>query len=115
MLLIRAGEQMGPYILVRLLGRGAFGSVWLAQEQSLLEREVALKLPLEEDPDLEAIKREAKTWLRVGNHPNLVPVLNAGVYDGQVAIASEYVSGGTLTQWLRRHNGKAPSTEAAIA
>jgi len=45
---------------------------------------------------------------------NVVPVLEAEIYDGQVVIASEYVAGGSLADWLAEQGGKAPSIAAAV-
>ena len=41
-------------------------------------------------------------------------MLEADVFDGQVAIASEYVAGGCLRDWLGANRGKAPSVDAAL-
>jgi eukaryotic-like serine/threonine-protein kinase len=113
--MFQSNQQVGPYTLIRLLGRGAFGEVWLAEKRnSLLARQVALKLPLDPDPDVAAIQKEAQTWLHAGHHPNVLPVIDAEVANGQVMIASEYASGGSLKDWLNQHGGKAPSVEAAI-
>src|ERR1051326_6604840 len=113
--MIQAGDTIGPYTVVRPLGRGAFGEVWLAERRSsLLTTQVALKLPLDVETDLEEIRQEAQVWLRASGHPNVVPVLDAEVYDGQVVIASEYVAGGSLADWLHQHGGKAPSVSAAV-
>src|SRR5256714_4142338 len=102
--MIQAGDTIGPYTLVRGLGRGAFGEVWLAERRSsLLTTQVALKLPLDARSDLEAVREEAQVWLRASGHTNIVPVLDAEVYDGQVVIASEYVAGGSLADWMTRH------------
>ena len=77
--------------------------VWLAEERTgLIHRQVALKLPKETDPDIEAVRREAEVWLRAGKHQNVVQVLNADIYDGQVAIATEYIEGGSLHDRARR-------------
>jgi predicted ATPase len=113
--MIQPGDTIGPYILVRTLGRGAFGEVWLAERaSSLLTTQVALKLPFDAGADLDAIRQEADAWLRASGHPNIVPVLEAEVYDGQVVIASEYVAGGSLADWLAPHGGKAPSVDVAV-
>ena len=109
-------QQIGPYTLVRLLGRGGFGEVWLAEKPgSLLTPQVALKLPLDPDPDLVAVQREARVWLQASGHPNVLPVIDAEIYNGQVVIVSEYAAGGSLSAWLKQHGGKAPSVEAAVA
>ena len=113
--MLKPGDTIGPYILIDNLGRGAFGEVWRAERSSsLLTTQVALKLPLDTAADIDAIQEEAKVWLKASGHPNIVPVLDAEVYDGQVAIASEYVAGGSLADWLARNGGKAQSVEEAI-
>ncbi|HLJ54004.1 MAG TPA: protein kinase [Chthonomonadaceae bacterium] len=114
--MIAPDATIGPYTLLRSLGRGAFGEVWLAERRSsLLTTRVALKLPILAAADIEQIRREAQVWLQASGHPNIVPVLDAEVYDGQVVIASEYIAGGTLTAWLAKHGGAAPSVDAAAS
>ena len=122
--MVEAGDIIGPYTLVRTLGRGTFGEVWLAERRSsLLTTQVALKLPLHADFDLDAIRREAQIWQKASGHTNIVPVLDAEIYDGRVVIVSEYVAGGSLADWLAGHfagggprGGRpAPSVETAVA
>ena len=111
----RPNDQIGPYILVRRLGQGASGIVWLAERRgALLTTEVALKLPFDEEANLESINREAQVWQAASGHPNVLPVIEADMYDGQVIIVSEYASGGTLKDWLDRNGGQAPSNEATV-
>ncbi|MFY9223027.1 MAG: bifunctional serine/threonine-protein kinase/formylglycine-generating enzyme family protein [Blastocatellia bacterium] len=112
----RPNEQIGPYTLIRQLGRGGFGVVWLAERRgALATTEVALKLVIDEEPDLNAIKQESSLWAKVGGHPNVLPMIEADIYDGQVVIVSEYAPGGSLDHWLKEHNGIAPSIEIAIS
>jgi predicted ATPase len=109
------GDTIGPYTLLRILGRGGFGQVWLAERAStLLTTQVALKIPLDSAAELDAVRAEAKLWLQASGHPNIVPVLDAEVYAGQVVIASEYAAGGTLHDWMATHSGMAPSLDAAL-
>src|SRR5215467_12376806 len=108
--MIRANERLGPYTLLRQLGRGTFGVVWLAERRGTLATTcVALKLPALDDPDLGEIKREACVWVQASGHPNVLPVIEAEVYDGQVVIASEFAPDGALREWLRENGGSAPS------
>ena len=117
--MFQTGDAIGPYTLLRILGRGASGEVWLAERvSSLITTRVALKLPLDDTADLDLIREEAQVWLRASGHPNIVPVLDAEVYDGQVAIASEYIAGGSLHDWMTERspsNGREPSNEEAVA
>src|ERR1051326_7518828 len=74
--MLRPNDTLGPYTLIRPLGRGGFGEVWLAERRSsLLTTQVALKLPSFSEDMVEVIAREARTWLRASGHPNIVPVL----------------------------------------
>lgn len=113
--MFRPNDQLGPYTLTRKLGRGAFGEVWLAEERtSFGAHKVALKLPNEDDIDLEAIRHEAALWEEIKGHPNILPIIKADVIDGQVYLASEYASDGSLQQWLKEHGGRAPTLAQAV-
>lgn len=112
----RAGEQIGPYTLVKQLGRGAFGLVWLAERRgAFATTQVALKLALDEEPDLEAITQESQLWAQLGGHPNVLPIIEADRYDDQVVIVSEYAPSGSLEGWLKNNQGVSPNVEAATS
>lgn len=112
--MFHANDQIGPYTLVCELGRGGFGVVWLAERRAkLATTRVALKFPFLSDPDLDAIRQEALLWVQASGHPNVLPVIEAEVYEGQIVIVSEYASEGSVAHWLRRHGHKAPSFRAA--
>jgi serine/threonine protein kinase len=99
----KTGDKIGPYVLLRELGWGGFGVVWLAERRgSLATTQVAVKLPLDIEPDFEALAREARIWVHASGHPNVLPVIEADVYDGQIVIVSEYAAGGSLSAWLRQ-------------
>ncbi len=112
----RPNEQIGPYTLIRQLGRGGFGVVWLAERRgALATTKVALKLLIDDEPDLKAIQQESQLWASVGGHPNVLPIIEADIYDGQVVIASEYAPDGSLDGWVKDRGGAAPSLESAIS
>ncbi len=113
--MFHVNDRIGPYILIRFLGRGGFGEVWLAEKRTLVATtECALKMPLGQDIDLEEVKQEASVWIQASGHPNIIGLIDADVHDGQVVIASEYAAGGSLEDWLKANGGKAPSIEAAV-
>ena len=101
--IVAEGERMvGPYRLLRELGRGGMGSVWLAERaDGLLKREVALKLPhegLATRAFAERLVRE-RDILASLVHPHIASLYDAGVTaQGQPYIALAYVAGCTLIE-----------------
>ncbi len=93
-------ETIGPYHLLRELGRGGMASVWLAERTDVLQqRQVALKLPhgvWQRDTRAglaERLAREREILARL-EHPNIAHLYDAGVgADGRPWLALEYVQG----------------------
>ena len=82
-----AGQQIGHYTLLQKLGRGGFGEVWLAEKRTqFITKKVAVKLPFNEKIDFQAIQQEATLWEQASGHPNVLPIIDADIYDGQVVI-----------------------------
>ncbi|MFO0630030.1 MAG: serine/threonine-protein kinase [Polyangiales bacterium] len=92
----------GRFRVARALGQGGMGSVYEAV-QVTLDRPVALKLlhpALTMDLALvQRFQREAKLMAAL-RHPNIVEVIDAGVDEGTLWIAMEYLRGETLAHWL---------------
>ena len=106
-------RSVGPYELLRELGRGGSGTVHLARHVQL-GREVALKRLTSREPSpraLERFQREAEVLARL-RHPNLVRLHETG-QDGRCPwLALELVEGGSLQARLQRE-GPLPEREAA--
>ena len=93
--------QIGRFVVLRELGRGGMGVVYIAYDETL-DRRVALKLlyDLPGDADGQArLLREAQTMARL-NHPNIAAVFEAGTHEGRVYVAMEFVQGQPLDVWL---------------
>ena len=95
---LTAGQRIGRYKILSLLGKGGMGEVYLAQE-SKLGRNVALKLlPASFTKDQERVRRfeqEARAASAL-NHPNILTVHDIEEVDGLHFIVTEYVEGETL-------------------
>jgi serine/threonine protein kinase/WD40 repeat protein len=107
--------QIDRFEIVRELGRGGFGIVYLADDPKL-GRAVALKVQRPEtilSADLRRrFLREAKTAAILA-HPNIIAVYDAEIAGVRCWIASEYCAGTTLKQWLQRR--KSPVNVRAAA
>ncbi len=97
-LLDTAPEKIAHFSLVRILGRGSFGEVWLA-EDTRLGRRVALKLPVARADESSNLLHEAQTAATL-RHPNIVAVFEVGAEQDQIYIASEFIEGLTLRDLL---------------
>ncbi|HEX4416431.1 MAG TPA: protein kinase [Kofleriaceae bacterium] len=99
------GERIaGRYTLVSMIGEGAMGVVYVADDPQL-DRKVALKIVragrFSQREARARLSREARAMAQV-KHPNVVTVYDAGELDDGVFIAMELVTGETLADWLRR-------------
>ncbi|MEZ6057319.1 MAG: SUMF1/EgtB/PvdO family nonheme iron enzyme [Planctomycetaceae bacterium] len=96
------GAMVGRYQVLSLLGAGAMGSVYLA-EDTALKRRVALKVPKLLHPGdaeyLQRFHREARAIAGL-SHPNICPVFDIGEEQGHPFIAMAYIQGEPLSQCL---------------
>ena len=93
------GTAIGHYRIIRQLGKGGMGEVYLAEDTSL-KREVAIKvLPasVQDDPErLRRFRREAEAAAKL-NHLNIATIYSIEEADGQTFITMEYVEGKPLS------------------
>ena len=95
-----SGQKVfGRYTLVRVLGRGGMGIVWLARDEEL-EREVALKflpeLMIQDHAVFDQLRRETKRCLEL-THPHIVRIHDFIHDDRSGCISMEYIDGETLS------------------
>jgi len=101
------GTRIGPYQLVRRIGAGGMGTVWLAtRADGLFERAIALKLPHRGmfGADLAERMARERSILASLEHPNIARLYDAGLADdGQPYLALEYVEGLPIDEYCRDH------------
>src|SRR6478752_6979884 len=90
-----SGDRLGGFSILRKLGAGGMGVVYLARDETL-ERDLAVKLLGSAEP---VLLEEARVAAAL-EHPAIVPVYAAGEDDGRLYLAMRYVPGGTLQQRL---------------
>lgn len=107
-------ERFGRYKILKALGQGAMGAVYLAQDTQL-DRRVALKIPkfsgAQQAELLERFYREARSAAML-RHPNICPVFDVGEIDGQHYITMAFIEGRLLKEFTR---GKKPQPERKVA
>jgi serine/threonine protein kinase len=109
----RTGQQLGNYRLMRLLGQGGFGDVYLGEHRHL-NTLAALKVlhATIGSENVEQFRREARTIARLF-HPHILRVLDFDVQEAVPFLVMDYAPGGTLRQ--RHPRGIPLSLETVVA
>ena len=100
-----AATTIGPYRLVRKLGEGGMGEVWLAEQSQPVRREVALKIIKQGMDTKQTIARfeVERQALALMDHPTIAKVYDAGVTpQGRPFFVMEYVRGVPITEYCDR-------------
>lgn len=105
-----SGRDLGGCRLIRPIGAGGMGEVYLGEQMRLGNRPVAVKVIRLDDsalsPDaLQEVERRFKeeaSLLAKFSHPNILAVYDAGVEDGVLYLVMEYVPGGSLADAIRK-------------
>ena len=95
-------ERIGPYRVLRKLGEGAMGVVYLAEQSEPLRREVALKIlkPGMDTAQVVARFQAERQALAVMEHPGIARVFDAGQTEaGRPYFVMEHVAGTPITRW----------------
>lgn len=114
---LQAGQVVAGFRVEKLIGQGANGTVYLAEDMTSGDR-VALKLLA---PELAGDERFRQRFLRESQlaagleHPHIVPTLMAGEDDGLLYLAMVYVEGSDLRELLRREGRLDPERALGLA
>jgi serine/threonine protein kinase len=109
-----ATSTLGKYKIVRKLGGGTFGDVYLVSwDTKNVKKQGALKI-LKNSSDIKSILNEAVNWMRVSSHENILTLFDAREHNGQVLFVSEFVEEGSLFDWLEKENNCQKSFEDKI-
>jgi YVTN family beta-propeller protein len=114
---MRLGTQIAGYRLEELVGRGGMGVVYRAHDLAL-ERSVALKLLAPELAQDERFRERFLVESRLAaslDHPNVVPIHDAGEVEGQLYLAMRYVEGSDLRTLLAEEGRLEARRAIAIA
>ncbi|TFV68946.1 serine/threonine protein kinase [Blastococcus sp. CT_GayMR19] len=106
----QAGSEIAGYRIESLIGRGGMAVVYRAEDMRL-GRKVALKLLTPQLADNEQFRQRFMRESRLAaslDHPNIVPIYEAGEADGQLFIAMRYVRGSDLKGALAAEGGRLP-------
>ena len=108
----RAVEMIGPYRLLRRVGEGGMGEVWLAEQTHPVRRQVALKIIKAGMDTTQVVARfEAERQaLAVMDHPAIARVFDAGATpEGRPYFVMEYVRGEGIASYCNKHKLSIPS------
>lgn len=102
------GTHFGRYQILKEIGHGEMGAVFLAHDQQL-ERQVALKIPsFSSNPDPTSVARfylEARAAARL-QHTGICPVYDVGEIDGRHYISMAFLAGTPLREFLKGSSGQ---------
>lgn len=103
-MVLRIGEQVGPYKITEQLGQGGMATVYKAYHAQL-DRSVAIKVMhqnfLEDETFVTRFKREARIVAKL-EHPHIVPIYDFNEYDKQPYLVMKYIEGKTLKAHLQQ-------------
>jgi tetratricopeptide (TPR) repeat protein/tRNA A-37 threonylcarbamoyl transferase component Bud32 len=109
-------RRLGHFELTEQIGFGSYGAVWKARD-TMLDRTVALKVPRRvrlESSEVEFFLRDARAAAQL-RHPSIVSVHEVGRDGETVFIASDFIEGANLKEWLSARKLTARETTHLVA
>ncbi len=107
----RAGQRIGPYKLLQRLGEGGFGSVFMAEQEQPVKRQVALKIIKLGMDTRQVVARfeQERQALAIMDHPGIARVLDAGATEtGRPYFVMELVKGEPIVEYCDKQSMSIP-------
>jgi serine/threonine-protein kinase len=101
--MIELKGQIGKYKIIKKLGSGGFGTVYLA-EDTILKCQRALKIPHRTTAQPDKLLQESILQTRLLDHPHIVKLLTVDIVDGILIMVMEYIEGVDLEKILDQKN-----------
>jgi serine/threonine-protein kinase len=101
--MIELKGQLGKYKILKKLGSGGFGSVYLA-EDTFLKTHRALKIPHKVGPHTERAMQESILQTKLLDHPHIVKLLTVDIIDHNIVMVMEYIQGTDLEKVLDKND-----------
>jgi len=101
--MIELKGKIGKYQILKKLGSGGFGTVYLA-EDTILKTQRALKIPHRMVAQMEKSLQECILQTKLLDHPNIVKLLTVDIIEGTILMVMEYVEGTDLEKLLDKHD-----------
>ena len=97
------GQQLGKYEILKTLGSGGFGTVYLVRD-TWIDKKVAIKVPHKQNGEFDELLREPRL-LAALDHANIVRIVTAEKTDDYFFIVMEFVEGESLEAMIDREKG----------
>jgi DNA helicase-2/ATP-dependent DNA helicase PcrA len=96
------GKEFGKYEIIKWLGGGAFGDVYLARDK-ILDKNFAIKVSRISEKELNILVKEAKILSEL-EHPNIVRFYTIDIIENKIVLVMEYVEGESLRKIIEKGN-----------
>jgi serine/threonine protein kinase len=94
----------GEYGIIRLLGQGGMGRVWLVENKNSGAKFAVKQATLNKEKQRAAFLRELQVWIDLPEHPNIVPCRFFRTQGGEIVIFAGYVENGSLADYIKKNH-----------
>jgi len=110
---LKSGSQLGLYTILRKVGSGGMGDVWIAHHRTL-DQKVAIKVLhsrlTQSSESVERFLAEIRNTAKL-QHPNIVRAHDAGYLNGIYYMVSDFIRGSELSEMMEQNGGALPELD----